>query len=836
MKWILVGIVLVVIVFGLVIIPSVDAATNGKLTIKGSHKSIDLGQPMKFYGKLTDREGYAIANSNIIIWENDGGKNTHVAYAKTDARGEYKVTVIAKYWDGIGNAVEIFAFSERNGIKSPILTINIDKPYAYTTKPEVRNYVQSTPSNQNIDTTIFLNVREGTQNGSHQIKPTLRLSGVNSITSDIKIYVNDRYIISVSPNKWSSDLFLATGTFSLTAKFDGLKVGTNTYQPTSKTITVEGTSPNFSTQTTSYTKTTNDSQYKDPVYKIKPKYYDALRELESGVKLSENSLSGVSFENSDAKKKLDFAWKLRYAAWGYIDEGKAILKQAELYLKNQNYQKAWEKLHQFDKQITSGKNHIYTISLKIKEGKELEDKFQEKNKFCFLFWCNVKDTTKGLDLKIKDLETKVEKIKNKQKDIKLLYQMGVQNQKFVEQEYQLTLEQDKLIIEKETEKMFAETKQDRLEEEKRQAEIVTKEKQQRLEEQRLQQQREYEAELYQQEQRRLQEQREYEAELYRQEQIRLQEQREYEAELRQQQIYAEQERQRLEEQRQIENLKSDIRLQAKHSPLIKGLINGGTLTFYFTTPPNYASQNVRTAVDSFGSWMDGQTINGVKLKRVYSSNADFTINWVRDYQEDTIGRQVDDYLIVGLGSSRCGEWRPFDAESVLRLTWHEAGHALGQGHSNDSGNIMYPTLIGNKYEYDYDETITLSDGYQWSIPFCNSGSVFFETERLSSNNGYKVYVIPPNTNVWNVINGKSDFYASCSAYENTMNLFNQKCNVERGSMLVLYNPSVFGAGSDLQIKVKIINKNSVPNVDLTFEKSTRYLTQQQIDNIKKLFR
>ncbi len=85
MKLILKIILLSVLVIGVAIIPSVDAASNGKLTIKPSDKSINQGQLISFSGKLTDGNNEGMAGSNIILWENDGGKNSQIGSGTTNA-------------------------------------------------------------------------------------------------------------------------------------------------------------------------------------------------------------------------------------------------------------------------------------------------------------------------------------------------------------------------------------------------------------------------------------------------------------------------------------------------------------------------------------------------------------------------------------------------------------------------------------------------------------------------------------------------------------------------------------------------------------------------------
>jgi hypothetical protein len=844
MNFVLLIILFSIIMLGIISVPTSDAVSNGQLTIKPSDKSIDQGKQITFSGKLTDRNGYAVARSSIILWENDGGKNTQIGSGTTSARGEYKITITAEYWDGIGNQVEIFAYAGAGSLKSPIMTINIDKPRnSYSLPSQSSNQIQLTNSISNISTPLFLFIQDGTQNGSHQLKATMRGQGNGHITS-VKILLNDSYFSTISLDKWTGDLFLATGSFTVTAVFDGLTIGDDYYLPVSKTLNVKGSTENSipKTYAISPTQTTkiSDTQYKELSYKIKSKYYDALQELESGVKLSENSLSGISFENSDAKIKVDSAWKIRYMVWTYIDEGKDILWQAETYLKNHKYQKAWEKLHKFDTQLIKAKNHISALTVELSEGKELEDKYQEKNKTCVFGWCNVKDTTKGLDVKIKDLDLKIEKIKNKENEIKYLYQMGVQNQKFEERESQSTFEQDESIIEKEIEKIYAENEQNRLENEKRQSDIIANEKQQRLEEQRQREQSQFEEELRQQEQKRLQEQREYEAQL-RQQQLEAEQQRQRleaqkQRELAEQQRQAEEQRQRLEMKQLIEEEKSRITTQSQNYPLIKGWMTG-ELTFYIQPFPIPVSQNVNDSVEQLASWMDGATINGVKLKRSYNEYADFSFNFVKDYQGEVIGRQVNDYLIVGLGRTSCDdEWKPYDGTTIYRLMYHEMGHALGQNHNNNPDNIMYKSIKNPKFEYDVKKSITLIDRNVSGFSICRDGTYSFVTEKTGTTNGYKTYLIPRGVNVWDAINGKDGFYVDCSSYENEMRSTSDQCYAPAGSIFVLYNPSVFGKGSDIPIDVKIINISSSGKVNYSFDKGDRQFSDDYLGRIKLLFR
>ena len=235
--------------------------------------------------------------------------------------------------------------------------------------------------------------------------------------------------------------------------------------------------------------------------------------------------------------------------------------------------------------------------------------------------------------------------------------------------------------------------------------------------------------------------------------------------------------------------------------------------------------------------MDGLYFYGVKLTRVYSGYADITVEWAKDWQGHVIGKWLGSSVVVGLGSSSCdGIWKPFDGTTVYRLMYHEMGHALGQNHSSDPDNAMYGTIKNAKYEYEYAESITLIDGTVQGFSMCGDGTYSFVTEKTNSNDGYKTYVIPPKTNAWDVINGKEGFYHACSDFNNEMRSTNSQCSVPHGTIFVLHNPSVFGKGSDISIKVNIIDVSPAGTVDYSFDKDDKQFSDDYLGRIKLLFR
>ena len=64
-------------------------------------------------------------------------------------------------------------------------------------------------------------------------------------------------------------------------------------------------------------------------------------------------------------------------------------------------------------------------------------------------------------------------------------------------------------------------------------------------------------------------------------------------------------------------------------------------------------------------------------------DADFRIQWVREFGVEHVGYEYDDKFIeVGLGDSVClNEWNPYSSRHVANIMKHEIGHILGFDHS-----------------------------------------------------------------------------------------------------------------------------------------------------------
>ena len=562
----------------------------------------------------------------------------------------------------------------------------------------------------------------------------------------------------------------------------------------------------------------NEKEYSAESY-----YENVINELSSDISSAEKSLSGLNFESPDAQKKIKQAWDVRWQAVLSRDEAKKSFKSAVFHLKDKDFESAHILFGDVSSKAESIKNNLKWITAAIDDAKKMENKYQSQNS-------ENKEKTQNDDGWWTGLQTFMNDFIY---GIQHMFDSGdTQKPMSKQNKNKVTVKEDLSHSDsstKQPEKKIDQIKQSEKEKQALQEKIRMQSEQAAKEKLALEMESRRQLEQLEEEKQAIEIEARRQAEQAEQERARLQE----EAWLEQQRIESEA-RQR-ENLLEIENEKQSILANYAWSPFIMGLTDD-EITFYVEPLPSYASNDVRNQVENLASWMDGKIIQGVELKRVYSAHADITINWVTNYQEHAIGRQIGSHLIVGLGRDGCyGEWLPFNGYTVYKIMWHEIGHALGHDHVNDVNNIMNGKGTGSKFEYDYDSTIILSDGYTLSIPFCASGDYYFTTQTTNSNDGYKIYVVPPNSDVSGVISGKTPFYLSCSAYENKMLSFSNSCSVEYGSSLVIYNPSTFGAGRDITIDIKIYNRNPDHQPDLALPDSSMYFTQDFIDHVWTLF-
>jgi len=278
---------------------------------------------------------------------------------------------------------------------------------------------QSTLSSKSIVTTIYLDIKEGTKSGTFQIFPKLR-SSEGSLSDGVKLYLNDNYITSLNPYQWSGDISKSSWTKSVTVKYDGGKIGSKTYLSSSKTISFDVLkldSTKTSTKTTSQISqktqvSTNELQKSST--STKRTYSEVLQNIESGIKASEYALSDLNLENSEANKKIDSSWGIRWKIWEAHGKAEKDIQFAQSIIDKKQYEYSFHALTGSEYYIFKAKDHLYEILDNLKKAKELEKKYQESLKSCVLFWCNeVKNTYGELDSKIQNLESKLNSLEDK---------------------------------------------------------------------------------------------------------------------------------------------------------------------------------------------------------------------------------------------------------------------------------------------------------------------------------------------------------------------------------------------------------------------------------------
>ncbi|MDE1765824.1 MAG: hypothetical protein KGI27_06060 [Thaumarchaeota archaeon] len=273
--------------------------------------------------------------------------------------------------------------------------------------------------------------------------------------------------------------------------------------------------------------------------------------------------------------------------------------------------------------------------------------------------------------------------------------------------------------------------------------------------------------------------------------------------------------------------------EAQTSALVTGIIKG-YLNIYIEPLPYYADPSVASAVSNIESTLNGHSEQGIRTYIVNDpSQADINIQWVRDYGQNPLGETIFGKQIeVGLGASFCGSWEPFNGWTVEHIMWHELGHSFGYAHSTNPNNVMYATTP-EQFVHDRDVYDFLANNYHFQIYFCHAGTNSFQITTDNQNAGFDTYVVPPNTNPNDVINGKAPYYVSCS--RNNMIAYGNTCTVAAGSSLVINNPHRILGGNNQNIHVIITDLNSRPNYDMQWDPTAWTISQQQYENIWSLF-
>ena len=280
-----------------------------------------------------------------------------------------------------------------------------------------------------------------------------------------------------------------------------------------------------------------------------------------------------------------------------------------------------------------------------------------------------------------------------------------------------------------------------------------------------------------------------------------------------------------------------IEVLAQTNPIIRAIIDG-EINFYVEPLPYYAADGVEESVKTLTDWLDREelkTQSGPSWNQVYDENsADLRIGWIRDYGHKALGITYSKNTIeVGLGTQTCtGDWAPFNDNTVYHVLWHEVGHSMGYGHSDDQNNIMYYNFPQQFYP-DFEKNIFLADGVYQPLIFCKGGSYAYTITTDSQYSGFDVDVLPPEQDVQEFIDEGGLHYPSCSA--DSMVSFSQECNVagdgvNNFSKLLIYNDRNSGTpGEAINIDVKIIDLSPFWLPELAWDEKAFQYDQEFLD-------
>ena len=185
--------------------------------------------------------------------------------------------------------------------------------------------------------------------------------------------------------------------------------------------------------------------------------------------------------------------------------------------------------------------------------------------------------------------------------------------------------------------------------------------------------------------------------------------------------------------------------------------------------------------------------NTTNAKFVYSSDstkASITVRWLKEPDSKYAGYIVGGLTEVALGDSRCdGTWHAYDVDFVIAILRHELGHALGFGHSENMGDVMYPIIPGEKYA-PIKQTFTLGPGGSVFVHVCTfsrTSTFHYVVKSDDAKNSLNIFFVPSKMEYDQFVNGKKfDYYKDDGCFGTSSISYDDKCfNVSNESGLII---------------------------------------------------
>lgn len=250
------------------------------------------------------------------------------------------------------------------------------------------------------------------------------------------------------------------------------------------------------------------------------------------------------------------------------------------------------------------------------------------------------------------------------------------------------------------------------------------------------------------------------------------------------------------------------------------------LKVHFDPLPRYAGESAENAVEDVIKSLEGRQDHGAII-RVTNSERDATINvrWVRDYGNHVLGTAIHQTVIyIGLGSTNCyDEWQAFDRDTVVKILYHELGHTLGFGHSDDPNNIMYPATE-TRFEIERDISRVIAPGWAYTMPLCDEGHYSFNVVAEQSRRGFEFALLSQETTVEDYLLDNSRASGGCNSGQ--MRRLSDTCDVQSGDKLLFYNNDPNEA---ITITGQIIQLDDPPWPDMQWDEDAFYYDDATLD-------